>query len=251
VLERFAKVKELKARGDVLLPYMSMSPLPLAFERIMEARIYAGLPFKRPVLDIGCGEGLFARIVFADVIDTGIDPDSRELKRAAELKAYAELIQCYGNSIPKPDGFYETIFSNSVLEHIPDLKPVLREAHRLLAPSGRFYFTVPSPNFDRFTTVNLLLESLGLDSLAKRYRKFFNSFWKHYHYYALEEWIALARECGFEVGDAYTYNRWVILPGLRRILVYPFYIWAEHFLKGSSRANDGGLVFVSLVKKEQ
>ena len=56
-----------------------------------------------------------------------------------------ELIICPGHRIPKSDGSYRTIFSNSVLEHIPDLLPVLLgEANRLLAPGGRFYVTDPN-----------------------------------------------------------------------------------------------------------
>ena len=265
----------LKTRDDILLPYMSMAPLPLAFERTMEANIYRGLaPMKRPILDIGCGEGLFAKLVFDGKIDVGIDPDARELSRAKEFDAYHELIQCFGDKIPKPDGHFQTIFSNSVLEHIPDLEPVLREAHRLLAPGGRFYFTVPSENFDRYTIGNTVLSGFGLAKLSDRFRKFFNNFWRHYHYYPLDGWKDLARRCGFEVIDGYTYNpkrtamlddflvpfsgvgfvlkkltnRWTILPPLRRVLMYPIYLIARPMLRGAERAERGGLVFVALTK---
>jgi SAM-dependent methyltransferase len=255
---------------------MSMAPLPLAFERAVEADIYSQHEFVAPILDIGCGEGLFARMAFEEKIDTGIDPDSKELKRAAELGAYRELIECKGDQIPKPDGHFQTIFSNSVLEHIPDLKPVLVEAHRLLAPAGRFFVTVPSENFDQYSVVNMILGALGLNALSRRYRSFFNRFWRHYHYHTVEGWRQLAEECEFEVSEAYTYNprkvcvlndflapfsvvgfvikrltnRWTIFPGLRRIIVYPICLWAEEFLRGSSRTEDGGLVFLALRKKQ-
>ncbi len=268
-------MSSVKTRSDILLAYMSMAPFPLAFERVLEAEIYSRLELKRPILDIGCGEGLFAKMTFEQQIDTGIDPDARELERARQLNAYKELIQCTGDQIPKPDGSYETIFSNSVLEHIEDLKPVLREAHRLLSPSGRLYFTVPSGNFDRFTVVNSMLLALGLSGVSERYRRFFNKFWQHYHYYSLEEWEAFVRDCGFEVNESCTYdpkkicvlndflvpfsfgsfvvkrltNRWTLLPSVRRLLSYPIYLWARGFLKGGSRADDGGLVFISATRK--
>src|SRR2546428_6343193 len=129
-------------------PRSTLFPYTTLF-RSLECRIYSGLVFERPILDIGCGDGVHAKVLFAEKIDTGIDPNERELERAAELGAYVELIACRGDAIPKPDWAYRTIFSNSVLEHIPDLRPVLKEAHRLLMPGGRFYFTVPSPNFER------------------------------------------------------------------------------------------------------
>ena len=204
------------------------------------------------MIDIGCGDGLYAKILFAEKLDTGIDPDPHERARARALGAYHELIQCHGASVPKPDGTYRAIFSNSVLEHIPDLAPVRKEAHRLLAPGGRFFFTVPSPNFERFTAINLMLEALGLMALSRRFRAFFNRFWMHYHTYPLEAWVALAKEAGFEVIEACTYdpkriclfnaaltpfalpskvvkamtNRWFLLPGLRRMMAGPISVLA-------------------------
>ena len=151
------------------------------------------------MIDIGCGDGLYAKILFAEKLDTGIDPDPHELERARALGAYHELIQCHGASVPKSDGTYRTIFSNSVLEHIPDLAPVRKEAHRLPASGRRFFFTVPSPNFERFTAINLMLEALGLMALSRRFRAFFNRFWMHYHAYPLEAWVA--RQGGGLRGD--------------------------------------------------
>jgi SAM-dependent methyltransferase len=264
----------LKFDTDLFQAYVAAAPLALAFERLLECRIYSRLAFERPVLDIGCGDGLHAKVLFADKIDTGIDPDQRELRRARELAAYAELIACRGDSIPKPDGSYRTIFANSVLEHIPDLRPVLKEAHRVLASGGRFYFTVPSADFERFTVINLVLEGLGLNAQSMRFRKFFNAFWAHHHAYSPEHWTSLCRDVGFDVVEAYTFapmrtcllntvltpfalsaklikpatNRWTLAPGLRRVLLSPLANLALPILCGGERAAGGGLVFVSLRK---
>jgi SAM-dependent methyltransferase len=264
----------LKFNTDLLGEYVSRAPLALAFERVLECRIYSRLVFERPVLDIGCGDGLHAKVLFAEKIDTGVDPDQRELQRARELDAYAELIACRGDSIPKPDGAYRTVFANSVLEHIPDLVPVLKEAHRVLASGGRFYFTVPSPDFERFTVINLALEALGLTAQSMRFRKFFNAFWAHHHAYSADHWIRFCRDAGFEVVEAYTFapmrtcllntlltplalpakimkgmtNRWTLFPGPRRVLLSPLANLAVPILRGGERAADGGLVFVSLRK---
>jgi SAM-dependent methyltransferase len=264
----------LKFNTDLLGEYVSRAPLALAFERVLECRIYSQLVFERPVLDIGCGDGIHAKVLFAEKIDTGIDPDQRELRRARELDAYAELIACRGDSIPKAHGSFRTIFANSVLEHIPDLVPVLKEAHRLLASGGSFYLTVPSPDFERFTVINLALERLGLKAQSARFRKFFNAFWAHHHAYSAGGWAALCRDVGFEVVEAYTFapmrtcllntvltpfalpakiikratNRWTLFPRLRRILLLPLARLAGPILRGGERAADGGLVFVSLRK---
>ena len=68
---------------------------------------------------------------------------------------------------PETDGSYRTIFSNSVLEHIPDLLPVLVEQHRLLAPGGNFYVTIPTDRWERASLLARSLHALGLHEFAK------------------------------------------------------------------------------------
>jgi SAM-dependent methyltransferase len=264
----------MKFAQEVLPRYLAEAPIPLAFERLLEARIYQRHTFERPILDIGCGEGLFAKMVFDEKIDTGIDPNPKELERAREYDAYTELIECKGDAIPKPDGHYRTVFSNSVLEHIPDVEPVFREVHRLLAPGGKFYVTVPSHRFDQYSVVNQALVTVGLGGVAQKFRKFFNNFWRHYHYYTPDGWRDMATRTGFKVNEIHTYgtksqcllndflapfslisfvlkkatNRWVIAPPLRRILMTPVSALGNSMLKDGDRADDGGLVFMELTK---
>ena len=264
----------MKFHHDALERYLGLAPIPLAFERALEARIYQRHEFQRPILDIGCGEGLFAKAVFAERIDTGIDPNRREIERARALAAYDELIECRGDAINKPDGHYNTVFSNSVLEHISEIEPVFHEARRLLAKGGKFYVTVPSHRFDEYSVLNQLLCAFGWHGLAARYRAFFNRFWRHYHCYPPEEWGTLARRVGFTVSEIHTYgprrvcllndflapfsivsfvikkllNRWVLFPRLRRLLMTPVAAAGKRLLEGADNAPDGGLVFMELTK---
>jgi SAM-dependent methyltransferase len=261
----------MKFKKDVLLRYVSEAPLALAFERYLECSIYQELPLERPILDLGCGEGIFAYILFDEKIDTGIDPNPRELKRASEYGGYSELIECFGNKIPKPDGSYNTVFSNSVLEHIPDVDSVMEEVRRILPIGGVFYFTVPSNNFDHYSVVNGVLTSLGMKSLAKKFRESYDRFWKHYHFYELNKWEDLIRSHGFEVTQSRLYdpkricrtndflapfgvlgfimkrltNRWVLIPGVRRAFWSLFIKPLEKFLANGHKSDEGGLVFVA------
>ena len=253
-----------------------MTPLPLAFERAVEGQIFSGLKFDRPILDLGCGEGLFAKLVFAEQLDTGIDPDPKELARARSYGSHAQLIQCSGDAIPISNNFFRTIFSNSVLEHIPDLPPVLKEVHRLLAPGGRVYVTVPSDRFDDFTVGNQFLTFLGFDQLASYYRSWFNSFWHHYHFYSLDQWKNLVCQNGFEIVEAYRYNskglcllndslvpfslvgaiikkllnRWTLAPSFRRMFFFPIYLLARVLLRHGMLDEQGGLIFMALRKAQ-
>jgi len=265
---------KVATNADFMVRYLAAAPLPLALERILECRIHRQHQFVRPVLDVGCGEGLLASVLFADPIDTGIDPDADELRQAGALGAYRELIRCRGDAVPKASGSFRTVLSNSVLEHIPDLEPVFREVHRLLADDGHFYVTVPSARFDQYTVVNQLLMKIGLTRAAARFRRFFNAFWRHYHFHSPEEWKALAERHGFVVVECYAFNskricltndmlvpasvlsflskkltnRWVMLPALRHAVVKRFSPIAMKLLKGGEEPGDGGLVYLNLKK---
>jgi SAM-dependent methyltransferase len=264
----------MKVNTNFLENYVAQAPIALAFERVMECRILAKKEFERPVLDIGCGEGLFAHILFAEKIDTGIDPNAVELRRAHELGGYTELIECFGDAIPKPDGSYQTVLSNSVVEHIPNLEPVLKEAFRLLASGGRLYLTCPSDRFDEYSWISQVLGMFGMAERQRQFRKFYNRFWVHHHFYAPEKWESLVQSCGFEVVELYTYgpkrvclmddmfvpfgllarmtkqifNRWTLFPGLRRVLLLPTIAFGRILLKDAERCEAGGLVFLAARK---
>jgi SAM-dependent methyltransferase len=265
----------MKFKKDFLFNYLTEAPAALAIERSLECEILSKQDFQRSILDIGCGDGLLAFILFDEKIDVGIEPNEKELERAKEYGMYKELIQCHGNDIPKETGSFNTIFSNSVLEHIPELQPVLKEVHRLLAPEGRFYITVPTDMFDKYSILYQLLSLFRLNNLAERYREFFNKFWKHFHCYKKEDWEKIWRDSGFEVIESKEYNskiiclindflvpfaflsfiakkiinRWIISPNLRKIYIYPFYLIVRDLIKRYEDGKKEGIIFFSLKKK--
>ena len=251
--------------------YVRPVPLPLAVERAIECEIYTSYEFERPVLDVGCGDGIFASILFKDRVDTGIDPDDSELSIARELDCYEELIACGGDNIPKPDGHYRTIFSNSVLEHIPDLPPVLDELHRLLHPDGQLLVTVPTHRFQHYTFGNLVLRALRLNRAATRWQSFFKRFWNLHNVNAPETWRAMFERAGFALEESFEYesprltllkevlmpfsapgavekrllNRWTILPSwIRRIAISPGVWIIKLFMRKERRGGEACLLFM-------
>lgn len=260
----------LRFNKSPAIQYMGCTPWALALERTLECLLLAKQQFVAPVLDIGCGDGLFARILFADKIDTGIDLDPSEIECARKTGTYKELICCPGSQIPKESCTYQTAFSNSVLEHIPDLSPVLREAHRLLKPGGNFFFTVPTDDFERSAVVHRALRAVGLTGVAERFGKWYNRFWRHFHAHSMEEWKRLATSAGFEIVQAIRYNppamatrndaltpvavfssilkrrtgRWVLSPKLRGALLGPLAAGLESKMARNGVSPDGSLLLV-------
>jgi SAM-dependent methyltransferase len=235
----------MKFRQDFLRRYLEIAPAALAVERAVECEILLQQSFARPILDVGCGDGIFASILFDEKIDTGVDLDADEIARARKMDAYLELIVCPGSVIPKRDQSFNTILSNSVLEHIPDLVPVLKEVHRLLAPAGFFIVTIPTDQLEHNSAPARVFRSLGLLGLETWYGRFHNRFWQHYNVHSREEWRALFAGAGFEVVEERLYaspdfssfydllmpfaipsilakklfGRWLLLPRMRKYYV--------------------------------
>lgn len=108
-----------------------------------------GLPPGRG-LDLGCGDGHLMGIILShtgprDVV--GIDIDPRETAVAARRNVYSEIATAPADHMLFPDGHFEFVFSNSVLEHIENIHETLGEVARVLRLAGRFLFTVPGPGF--------------------------------------------------------------------------------------------------------
>ena len=222
------------------------------------------------MLDVGCGDGLFASILFADKIDTGIDLQPGEIACAEKTNAYRELICCPGSAIPKPAAFFRTALSNSVLEHIPSLPPVLREVHRVLMPGGIFYFHRSHRSFRTACAPDPPVDGLRLNGLAARYRRWYNRFWRHFNAHPPEQWKNLAAAAGFEVLKMIRYNppsmtlrndflapfalfssvlkrwtgRWVLAPALRQMLLGSFGRRMERSFTEKGICDDGSLLLV-------
>lgn len=265
----------MKFKTNFLLNYLKEAPLSLAIERCFECEILSQQIFIHPVLDLGCGDGIFSYVLFDEPIDTGIDLNPKALERANKYAMYKYLISCSAEQIPKTHESFQTIFSNSTLEHIPHIENVLREVKRLLAKDGHFYVTVPTEFFERYSILNVLLNKLGMKILSLRYRNFYNAFWRHYHAYPIDQWKELFTLCGFKVNHFVNYcpksvvmledlltltalpsllvkkifNRWFISNHIRSMMVKIYVKFIRIDFRMNNTVEKGGLVFFDLMKE--
>lgn len=183
--------------SDFLWTQICELPYFRALLRAVESKFYVGLDLERPVLDVGCGDGHFASRTFAQKIDVGIDPWAEPLAEAAASGAYQETLRSGGAEIPFPDRTFQTVISNSVLEHIPDLDPVITEISRVIKPGGLFVFCVPNHQFLGNLSVSNFFDRIHLTPAANLYRAFFNRISRHYHCDPPEIWERRLTENGF------------------------------------------------------
>ena len=190
---------------EILWRHLSSLPYFRAFLRAVEDRFYQEIPLASPVLDLGSGDGHFASVAFDHTLDVGLDPWSAPMKEAQRRGAYRLLVLGEGASIPFEDGFFTSVTSTSVLEHIPDLDPVLHEVARVLKPGGMFVFCVPNHRFPQALWGRRFLTKIGLHGLGAAYSRFFNRIARHAHTDSPEVWQVRLNQAGFELLETWDY----------------------------------------------
>lgn len=187
-------------RRDFLYAYLDQAPIALALMRAVECDHLARLPFPRPILDVGCGDGTFARVLFNGVVvDAGVDADEKEVERARATRCYAQAEVGQVEALPFESERFATVFSNCVLEHVPDIEAALSEIHRVLRTDGRLYLTVPSPRCVTYLLWTAVLGKLGLHRLADAYAGLTLRLFKAEHVMEPEGWSRLLERLGFRV----------------------------------------------------
>lgn len=179
--------------------WLNLKELPYfrSLVRAVEASFYEKIILPPPTLDIGCGDGHFASVAFARQIEAGIDPHFASLRQARSRQKYQLLLQCDGGKLPFPNQFFNSAFSNSVLEHIPHVEEVLREVHRVLKPNAPFVFCVPNDTFLQQLSIARTLERIGMKALARLYRRFFERVTRHLHSDPPDRWRNRLSASGF------------------------------------------------------
>ena len=151
----------------------------------------------------------------------GVDPDPLETEAATRFGFYEAVHTAPGDRIPEPDASFDFVISNSVLEHIPDLEPVIAEVGRLLKPGGRFLFTVPAPPFHEN-----LAGGAGGARTRSRYLDRLDRRLAHFNYLAAADWQALCARHSLSVDACRGYldgadtRRWETLSRMTGGLLY-------------------------------
>ena len=190
--------------SDVLSQHLSRVPVHRALIRALEHRLFAQETLVHPVLDIGCGDGHYAAAAFSGGIDVGIDVTWEIATEARRNGPYERVDVASGTALPYADASFYTVVSNCVIEHIPDIESLVQEVSRVLAPGGRFIFSVPDDYFTDMLFIVLTLKRLKLPGLAERYGRWWNTHAAHYHLDSLQIWAERLARHGLVI-DRQTY----------------------------------------------
>jgi SAM-dependent methyltransferase len=155
--------------------------------------------YERPILDLGCGDGLVTSMVWSRV-EFGLDPDENVLAHAARLGIYECLLAAAAEDSCLADESIGTVISNSVLEHLTHIDVALEKVAQMLRPGGRLIFTVPTEAF-----------STWLALPVSCYAVWRNRQLRHLNLWSTARWAQQLQRAGLEVE--------VVRPYLRRELV--------------------------------
>jgi predicted TPR repeat methyltransferase len=120
------------------------------YERLLRPLIESARRYHR-ALDLGCGTGLCAPLIqpVADILD-GVDISQAMLLQARQRGVYRQLIHAdIGSYLETAQENADLVVAADVFIYVGDLAAVFRSVRRILAPDGRFVFTVEAPAGDR------------------------------------------------------------------------------------------------------
>jgi len=237
------------ADRDWLREYVAVAPVALALLRAIECREVAVQPLESPLLDLGCGDGVFGQVLYGSQPQVGLDYSLRELRTCQSRRVYRSLVRGDMARLPFSDDHFRTVFSNGVLEHVMGLEAGLGEVRRVLQPDGHLVMTVPTMQDELEMSGAALLRWLGWQRGAQAYADIYNRAFGQINVHDVDGWREMMARAGLEVVSYRAYagpgvfrlhdltmplglpnhlckvltGRWVLWPSWRRLVVVP--IW--------------------------
>lgn len=189
-------------------------PFSLAVRELMRLKAlseYGSL--EKPILDVGCGDGLFWECVIRSPDRSGslsgllgIDVSADELNLASlRLREHGGTVVNGDICSTRPLGDvnsekFKSVIANCSLEHVSTIESALRNVHGMMSDGGVFMLFVPVPRWS---------ETMGIKRFATRISRrlgglvggALDGFFQHNHLYPAEVWRFLLGGIGFEVSE--------------------------------------------------
>jgi SAM-dependent methyltransferase len=174
----------------------------LSHWRAWEYAAYRRFRLAGRVIDLGCGDGRYFRLLWPDAREAiGVDASARAVEASKASGAYAEVHHARAHELPLADASADAVFANCSLEHMDPLDAVLREVHRCLAPRGTLLCSVVTDKFLSWSPLPLLVREAGGEELERRTREQFVAFHQLANPLAVGEWRARFEAAGFSVEE--------------------------------------------------
>ena len=149
-----------------------------------------------PSMDLGCGDGYISKTIFKNQFEYGVDNDEAgDVKIAIKKKRYKTVLVQSAEKTTITSNSLNLVFSNSVIEHIPNNEKVLNEVSRVLRKGGYFIFTCPSIYFTKYLT----------EKFGRLYTQVRNKQFNHYHLLSHNAWKKRLAKHSLKLTNHYYY----------------------------------------------
>jgi SAM-dependent methyltransferase len=160
------------------------------------------------VLNIGAGRRDISGFVDGELINQDIRWENED---RTHIQIYSPIHQ-----VPVPDGHFDTILCNAVLEHVENPEEAMREMYRVLKKGGHLILAVPflqpehkvPTDFQRYTKDGLIRLATVHGFEVTEVRGLFTVYTTIY--WILWEWLQLKKTMGYR---------------LLRLMILPFFAW--------------------------
>lgn len=206
-MDEIAGKVRLLSIDEVMNAYAEVSTLyphapSMSIWRAWELAAYRRYELSTPILDVGCGDGQYFRLVWPSISDVvGIDINPAVVDSAIASGVYKSVLQAPAIDMPLLPDSFSSVFANCSLEHMDNLAGVLRKINAVLRTDGHFLLSVVTEKFIEWTTLpdlaGLICEPKKADTMRNHYSAY------HHLVTALPpvEWSKVFDNAGFEVID--------------------------------------------------
>ena len=160
-----------------LYPFPVSTPVTYRHELLDRYRLlYDWLPDSGPVLDVGCGNGIYTQWLGQKCGPAvGIDHNQANLEWAKAEFPACEFVYSNGENLPFADASFGAVMLTEVLEHTRDDRATLREIARVTRPGGTLALSTPHrglfAGLDPDNRLNSLLHSVSKLGVPKPGRR--------------------------------------------------------------------------------
>ena len=149
---------------DYHFPWLSASII-----RGKESLLFSNVRLKAPIIDLGCGNGQFAKLTFNEKIDYGVDIT---VSKNLDNHTYSNWMKQDLRKMTFDDNSFCTAVSNSVFEHVDGVESAISESARILKKGGRIYLTVPTREINNnFWLYRIFGKRKFIDKIITKYHQ--------------------------------------------------------------------------------
>lgn len=178
---------------SALYPYIP----PLSHWRAWEYAAYQHYRLNGRILDLGCGDGQYFRLIWPHATDVvGVDMNPEEAELGLQSGVYREVHVAPAHQVPESDASFDYVFANCSLEHMDHLDDVLAEVHRCLKPGGSLLCSVVTDRFVQWSMLPNLVSMAGFDDTAAVLQKDFLDYHHLANPLSVDEWANSFKQAG-------------------------------------------------------